>query len=245
MGKARDLRKRALKRGEDPETAEISKRQRRHSAEIAPKSAEIASKSAEIAPNSAENAPNSPEKPSETAISAPAAPKNASKPAKSAKKASKKAPKPPKTDPKPPKTDSKSPKSPESNVISAHNDADGTENPEIESNTAQKAALAYLTHFKHSRENPAEKFKFNKTRQVFLLKNAFEKALIPAEYFAIMLKYLENIAGNARENLLKNAKNRVKCYEDRKNSGADSYSGPMVGKGEYKRALEVARVLDE
>ncbi|XP_077481462.1 protein cholesin isoform X2 [Stigmatopora argus] len=65
-------------------------------------------------------------------------------------------------------------------------------------NAAQKA-LDYLTSWVNDRAA----WKFQKTRQTWLLKNMFDLKQIPDEKFSQLLQYLKGLRGNARETTLK------------------------------------------
>lgn len=62
-------------------------------------------------------------------------------------------------------------------------------------------ALAYLTSWS---ENPKE-WKFQKTRQTWLLSHMYEKEKVPDEYFTILLDYLQGLKGSARDTTVQKA----------------------------------------
>ncbi|XP_065707109.2 protein cholesin isoform X1 [Patagioenas fasciata] len=61
--------------------------------------------------------------------------------------------------------------------------------------SAPELALAYLTSWS---EKPKE-WKFQKTRQTWLLLHMYEKEKVPDEYFTILLDYLQGLQGSARD----------------------------------------------
>ena len=66
----------------------------------------------------------------------------------------------------------------------------------------REAALAYLRQFYNAREH----WKFQKLRQVFLLRYIYDADVIGKEEFEMLLSYLEGLEGRARANVLEEAK---------------------------------------
>ncbi|XP_021267881.1 uncharacterized protein C7orf50 homolog isoform X2 [Numida meleagris] len=67
--------------------------------------------------------------------------------------------------------------------------------------SGSELALAYLTSWS---ENP-EEWKFQKTRQTWLLSHMYEKEKVPDEYFTILLDYLQGLKGSARDTTVQKA----------------------------------------
>ncbi|KAF4087568.1 hypothetical protein AMELA_G00072210 [Ameiurus melas] len=70
-----------------------------------------------------------------------------------------------------------------------------SEKEESKSGTAQTLALDYLTCWSEKRE----KWKFQKTRQVWLLQHMYDSEKVPDAHFSVLLSYLEGLHGVARE----------------------------------------------
>ncbi|XP_067329256.1 uncharacterized protein C7orf50 homolog [Anolis sagrei] len=70
-------------------------------------------------------------------------------------------------------------------------------------------ALNYLTSWS---ENPKE-WKFQKTRQTWLLTHMYDKEKVPDKYFSILLRYLEGLQGNARDTTVQKAEALMKEYD--------------------------------
>ncbi|XP_033023095.1 uncharacterized protein C7orf50 homolog [Lacerta agilis] len=71
-------------------------------------------------------------------------------------------------------------------------------------------ALDYLTSWS---ESPKE-WKFQKTRQTWLLLHMYEKDKVPDEYFSILLRYLEGLQGSARDVTVQKAEAVMKEYDN-------------------------------
>ncbi|XP_065416120.1 uncharacterized protein C7orf50 homolog isoform X2 [Chrysemys picta bellii] len=71
-------------------------------------------------------------------------------------------------------------------------------------------ALEYLTSWS---KNPKE-WKFQKTRQTWLLWHMYEKEKVPDEYFSILLDYLEGLKGSARDVTMQKAEALMKEYDN-------------------------------
>lgn len=76
-----------------------------------------------------------------------------------------------------------------------------TEKTEASEPTAPQQALDYLTCWA---ENRAE-WKFQKTRQTWLLQHMFHSEKIPDEKFSVLLQYLEGLRGGARDTTVQKA----------------------------------------
>ena len=76
-------------------------------------------------------------------------------------------------------------------------DADaGHDNKDSDSDAPQRhPALDYLQQWKHARES----WKFQKNRQTYLLKHAFDSKKVPKSAFAILADYVRDLSGHARE----------------------------------------------
>ncbi|XP_041818059.1 uncharacterized protein C7orf50 homolog [Chelmon rostratus] len=70
-----------------------------------------------------------------------------------------------------------------------------TEKAEASGPTAPQQALDYLTCWNENREE----WKFQKTRQTWLLQHMFDSDKIPDEKFSVLLQYLEGLRGGARD----------------------------------------------
>ncbi|XP_070846279.1 uncharacterized protein C7orf50 homolog isoform X3 [Chaetodon trifascialis] len=76
-----------------------------------------------------------------------------------------------------------------------------TEKTEASEPTAPQQALDYLTCWA---ENRAE-WKFQKTRQTWLLQHMFHSEKIPDEKFSVLLQYMEGLRGGARDTTVQKA----------------------------------------
>ncbi|XP_070708046.1 uncharacterized protein C7orf50 homolog [Pempheris klunzingeri] len=68
--------------------------------------------------------------------------------------------------------------------------------------TAPQQALDYLTCWAENRTE----WKFQKTRQTWLLQHMFDSEKIPDEKFSVLLEYLEGLCGGARDTTVQKAK---------------------------------------
>nr|XP_020659984.1 uncharacterized protein C7orf50 homolog isoform X1 [Pogona vitticeps] len=75
--------------------------------------------------------------------------------------------------------------------------------------SASELALDYLTIWS---ENPKE-WKFQKTRQTWLLLHMYDKDKVPDKYFSILLRYLEGLQGRARDVTVQKAEALMKDYD--------------------------------
>lgn len=78
----------------------------------------------------------------------------------------------------------------------------------------QQKSLNYLSKWKHSRSD----WKFEKLRQIWLQQNMLNEAKIPEKFWVILVEYLGNSKGKAKETILKSA---LKVVED-ENEDQDS-----------------------
>ncbi|KAM9555385.1 protein cholesin isoform 1-T2 [Guaruba guarouba] len=76
--------------------------------------------------------------------------------------------------------------------------------------SGSELALAYLTSWS---ENP-EEWKFQKTRQTWLLLHMYDKEKVPDKYFTILLDYLQGLQGNARDLTVQKAEAFMKEFDD-------------------------------
>ncbi|XP_039346061.1 uncharacterized protein C7orf50 homolog isoform X2 [Mauremys reevesii] len=67
-------------------------------------------------------------------------------------------------------------------------------------------ALEYLTSWSKKKKE----WKFQKTRQTWLLLHMYEKEKVPDEYFSILLDYLEGLKGSARDVTMQKAEALMK-----------------------------------
>lgn len=82
----------------------------------------------------------------------------------------------------------------------------------IKQESAKKArieALNYLVLFaRHQAKlklgEPSDCWKFNKTRQVWLLKNCYSLEKLPPKHFKIFLKYVQTVKGDQARNVSSN-----------------------------------------
>ncbi|XP_061455515.1 uncharacterized protein C7orf50 homolog isoform X2 [Rhineura floridana] len=76
--------------------------------------------------------------------------------------------------------------------------------------SGSELALDYLTKWS---ESPKE-WKFQKTRQTWLLLHMYEKDKVPDKYFSILLRYLEGLQGSARDKTVQKAEALMKEYDN-------------------------------
>ncbi|XP_062999108.1 uncharacterized protein C7orf50 homolog [Elgaria multicarinata webbii] len=100
-------------------------------------------------------------------------------------------------------------------------EARGTAAKEEESKkpSGSELALDYLTTWS---ESPKE-WKFQKTRQTWLLLHMYDQDKVPDKYFSILLRYLEGLQGSARSLTVQKAEVLMKEYD---NSEANDPSLP-------------------
>ncbi|XP_010012683.1 PREDICTED: uncharacterized protein C7orf50 homolog [Nestor notabilis] len=85
-----------------------------------------------------------------------------------------------------------------------------TKKVEPKKQSGSELALAYLTSWS---ENP-EEWKFQKTRQTWLLLHMYDKEKVPDKYFTILLDYLQGLQGNARDLTVQKAEAFMKEFDD-------------------------------
>ncbi|KAM9179553.1 protein cholesin isoform 1-T2 [Mergus octosetaceus] len=94
--------------------------------------------------------------------------------------------------------------------------------------SGSELALAYLTSWS---KNP-EEWKFQKTRQTWLLLHMYDKEKVPDEYFTILLDYLQGLQGKARDTTVQKAEALMKELD-----GSDAEDPSMVEKSERIRQV--------
>uniref|UniRef100_A0A493SUN6 Chromosome 7 open reading frame 50 n=1 Tax=Anas platyrhynchos platyrhynchos TaxID=8840 RepID=A0A493SUN6_ANAPP len=80
-------------------------------------------------------------------------------------------------------------------------------------------------------KNP-EEWKFQKTRQTWLLLHMYDKEKVPDEYFTILLDYLQGLQGKARDTTVQKAEALMKELD-----GSDAEDPSMVEKSERIRQV--------
>uniref|UniRef100_A0A8D2LWL8 Chromosome 7 open reading frame 50 n=2 Tax=Varanus komodoensis TaxID=61221 RepID=A0A8D2LWL8_VARKO len=75
--------------------------------------------------------------------------------------------------------------------------------------SGSELALDYLTTW----AKRPEEWKFQKTRQTWLLLHMYDKDKVPDEYFSILLRYLEGLQGGARGVTIQKAEALMKEYD--------------------------------
>ncbi|XP_032929697.1 uncharacterized protein C7orf50 homolog [Catharus ustulatus] len=98
--------------------------------------------------------------------------------------------------------------------------------------TGCERALAYLTSWS---KNP-EEWKFQKTRQTWLLLHMYDKEKVPDKYFTILLDYLQGLQGNARDKTVQKAEAFMKEFD-----GSDGEDPNLLEK--CKRIRQVLQLL--
>ncbi|KAI7792262.1 uncharacterized protein C7orf50 homolog [Triplophysa rosa] len=81
-----------------------------------------------------------------------------------------------------------------------------TKQEEYTTNVAEKLALEYLSCWSER----IDEWKFQKTRQTWLLQNMFDRVKVPDSYFEVLLAYLEGLRGSAKEKTLQKAEALVR-----------------------------------
>uniref|UniRef100_A0A8C5X8P8 Chromosome 7 open reading frame 50 n=2 Tax=Malurus TaxID=55806 RepID=A0A8C5X8P8_9PASS len=89
-------------------------------------------------------------------------------------------------------------------------------------------ALAYLTSWS---KNP-EEWKFQKTRQTWLLLHMYDKEKVPDKYFTILLDYLQGLQGGARDKTVQKAEAFMKEFD-----GSDGEDPNLLEKCERIRQV--------
>ncbi|KAM8960425.1 protein cholesin [Pelodytes ibericus] len=75
--------------------------------------------------------------------------------------------------------------------------------------SACELSLEYLKSWSQKRQN----WKFQKTRQTWLLLNMYDQDKIPDEYFTVLLEYLGGLKGSARDTTVKKSEALMKEYD--------------------------------
>ncbi|XP_058013194.1 uncharacterized protein C7orf50 homolog [Ahaetulla prasina] len=75
--------------------------------------------------------------------------------------------------------------------------------------SGSELALNYLTTWSES----PQAWKFQKTRQTWLLLHMYDKDQVPDQYFSILLRYLEGLQGHARDTTVQKAEALMKEYD--------------------------------
>ncbi|XP_051488607.1 uncharacterized protein C7orf50 homolog isoform X2 [Apus apus] len=94
--------------------------------------------------------------------------------------------------------------------------------------SGSELALAYLTRWS---ENP-EEWKFQKTRQTWLLLHMYDKEKVPDKYFTILLDYLQGLQGSARDLTVQKAEAFMKEFD-----GSDAEDPNLLEKCERIRQV--------
>ncbi|KAK1794785.1 hypothetical protein P4O66_009994 [Electrophorus voltai] len=101
--------------------------------------------------------------------------------------------------------------------------------------SAQTQALEYLTCWSEKREQ----WKFQKTRQVWLLQHMYDSTKVSDAHFKVLLSYLEGIQGVARETTVQKAEALVRCGE----GSEEAEGGATDYQKKAHRAREVVQIL--
>ncbi|XP_062359822.1 uncharacterized protein C7orf50 homolog isoform X2 [Cinclus cinclus] len=94
--------------------------------------------------------------------------------------------------------------------------------------SGSERALAYLTSWS---KNP-EEWKFQKTRQTWLLLHMYDKEKVPDKYFTILLDYLQGLRGSARDITVQKAEAFMKEFD-----GSDGEDPNLLEKCERIRQV--------
>ncbi|XP_064246083.1 uncharacterized protein C7orf50 homolog isoform X1 [Passer domesticus] len=94
--------------------------------------------------------------------------------------------------------------------------------------SGSERALAYLTSWSKT----PEEWKFQKTRQTWLLLHMYDKEKVPDKYFTILLDYLQGLQGNARDITVQKAEAFMKEFD-----GSDGEDPNLLGKCERIRQV--------
>ncbi|KAG8145778.1 hypothetical protein E2320_012258 [Naja naja] len=85
----------------------------------------------------------------------------------------------------------------------------GAEKDQPKKPSGSELALDYLTTWSGSPQD----WKFQKTRQTWLLLHMYDKDQVPDQYFSILLRYLEGLQGRARDTTVQKAEDLMKEYD--------------------------------
>ncbi|KAG9276188.1 hypothetical protein AMEX_G8478 [Astyanax mexicanus] len=100
-------------------------------------------------------------------------------------------------------------------------------------NVAQTQALSYLTCWSEKREE----WKFQKTRQVWLLQHMYDSEKVSDDHFAVLLSYVEGLQGVARETTVQKAEALVRW------DGQDGSEGSATREEAQKRAHRAKEIV--
>lgn len=114
-------------------------------------------------------------------------------------------------------------------------DAESVDSSVDTSISAQTAATDYLKTW----SNDKASWKFQKVRQVWLLQNLYDQSKVSASDFSILLLYLENLKGKAKDETLSKAS---KILEAGDSDGSSDEDGDRVTKCD--RAREILQMLN-
>ncbi|XP_015673296.1 uncharacterized protein C7orf50 homolog [Protobothrops mucrosquamatus] len=85
----------------------------------------------------------------------------------------------------------------------------GAKKNEPKKPSGSELALDYLNTWSESPQG----WKFQKTRQTWLLLHMYDKDQVPDQYFSILLRYLEGLQGRARDTTVQKAEALMKEYD--------------------------------
>ncbi|GBB97974.1 hypothetical protein RclHR1_03110006 [Rhizophagus clarus] len=104
-----------------------------------------------------------------------------------------------------------------------------------------KAGLNYLIIWRYHRE----KWKFQKTRQIWLLKNAYNEDLLSEDFFKLFLDYIAELLGQSRDRTLEIAQDIInKLGSEQKDDGTtDQIDEKRKEQIKLNRAKAIVRVL--
>ncbi|XP_074775007.1 protein cholesin isoform X2 [Athene noctua] len=103
-----------------------------------------------------------------------------------------------------------------------------TKKVEPQKQSGSERALAYLTSWSENREE----WKFQKTRQTWLLLHMYDKEKVPDKYFTILLDYLQGLQGGARDITVQKAEAFMKEFD-----GSDAEDPNLLEKCERIRQV--------
>ncbi|KAM9489087.1 protein cholesin [Clarias gariepinus] len=111
-----------------------------------------------------------------------------------------------------------------------------SEKEDSKSYIAQTQALEYLTCWSEKRDE----WKFQKTRQVWLLQHMYDSEKVPDAHFSILLSYLEGLRGMARDLTVQKAEALVRFGAG---PGGEEEGGTTDAQKKTQRAREVIQIL--
>ncbi|XP_047666782.1 uncharacterized protein C7orf50 homolog isoform X2 [Tachysurus fulvidraco] len=110
-----------------------------------------------------------------------------------------------------------------------------SEKEESKSSIAQTQALDYLTCWSEKRDE----WKFQKTRQVWLLQHMYDREKVPDAHFSVLLSYLEGLRGVARDITVQKAEALVRF-----GAGPEDEEGVVTeSQRKTQRARDVVQIL--